>query len=392
MVNESAQVRSQKAMRVYQSYEAHLDSYVLEEERAQALISSLNQKDGVGTRHHVVPKFLLDNWADNKGRVQVYSRVDRKFSMRTTRDLAIRNFYTFIDIHQQPNAMLEALLGRVESGAGSVLRKLTSSFIKDVDVNGEDLVQLALFAAFQVMRTPRRQREMELQTDWFAKTTMRGHISEDELARLTVMPHKNQFVETVGPMGERLVPFFRARPLVLVTLDQPRLVTGDEPVVVNAATGQDHHADCFLTDEQIAARVARERRKKKRLRRDVSRVVHFWSPVPRGVGTAVEVVLPISSRSALVWGPLDDSGDVLTFEREKLAGAEAEHFASRVNDAVCSQALDWIITRPGDTEFRDRSFPEPGPLLRVCDGLNAASDAINTTPKQMRPRRLTAPG
>ena len=210
MVNESAQVRSQKAMRVYQSYEAHLDSYVLEEERAQALISSLNQKDGVGTRHHVVPKFLLDNWADNKGRVQVYSRVDRKFSMRTTRDLAIRNFYTFIDIHQQPNAMLKLLLGRVELGAGSVLRKLTSSFIKDVDVNGEDLVQLALFAAFQVMRTPRRQREMELQTGRSprrrcAATSMIGRARTGP----TVMPHKNQFVETGrldGPEARAVLP------------------------------------------------------------------------------------------------------------------------------------------------------------------------------------------
>lgn len=359
----------------------------LDDSRAKALIGSLDQNAGVGTRHHVVPKFLLENWA-TQGKVQVYSKVDRKLRTRMVRDLAIRDFYTFIDIHGERNSMLESLLGRVESEAAAVLRALRSGFTK-TDPDDEALVQLATFAGLQVVRTPRHRRELELQADWHGKTMMRGRVSEIDLARLTVAPHQNEFVELMGPLGLQLSAFFRARPLMLVTLDEPLLLTGDEPVIVNASADQIHHTDCFLTDEQLKARAARERRKKKRLQRDVSRVVHFWSPVPRGVGTALEIVLPISPASALVWGESRD-GDVLEFDRERLTGEDSRLFASRVNDAICAQALDWIIARPEDTTFDGRDFPEIGPLLHVCDGNNAAASAINTTPTPMRPRRLKA--
>lgn len=167
----------------------------------------------------------------------------------------------------------------------------------------------------------------------------------------------------------------------------PILLTSDDPVVIHAGMEQPHHADCFLTDEQFRARIVKERHKKKRRQRDISRVVHFWSPVPRGVGTAHEIVLAISPSSALVWGPLGEREDG-TFERERLTGAEAQQFASQVNAILCAQSLDWIITRPADATFTSRDFPMPGPLLRVCDGTSAASSAINSTPKILRPRRL----
>jgi len=67
---------------------------------------------------------------------------------------------------------------------------------------------------------------------------------------------------------------------------------------------------------------------------------------------------------------------------------ESERFASLVNNAICAQALDWIISTPDDAEFTQRDFPAVGPLVRVCDGRNAASLAFNSTPTPIRPHRL----
>jgi len=61
------------------------------------------------------------------------------------------------------------------------------------------------------------------------------------------------------------------------------------------------------------------------------------------------------------------------------------------NEAMCAQALDWIITRMDDDAFRSRDFPPTGPLMRVCDGTNAAAAAINEPPDRFRPHRLWTP-
>ncbi len=75
--------------------------------------------------------------------------------------------------------------------------------------------------------------------------------------------------------------------------------------------------------------------------------------------------------------------------RNVLTSEESEQFAELVNSAICNQALDWIISTPDDVEFATRAFPPVGPLLHICDGKSAATDAVNETPTPMRPHRLT---
>lgn len=173
-------------------------------------------------------------------------------------------------------------------------------------------------------------------------------------------------------------------------LDRPRLLVGDDPLLISSGPDDGtHHADCFMTDAEFEKKLTRERRKKKgRRRRHVSRVVHFSSTVPRGLGVALEVVLPVSPRAALVWGPLQDGlylGDIV---RERLDEAESKRFADLANHATCVQALDWIVSTLKAPGFQEREFEPPGPLMRVCDGENAASLAINQTPLRIRPARL----
>lgn len=384
--------RLARANELREGYEAYRDTAVdaIDGDTPSALLNSLDQRAGVGARHHVVPKFLLERWAGADGQVQVYSRVEQRIGTRNIRDLAIRDFYTFIDTSGERNSLLESLLGTVETEASVVIRNMLNPFSKLGQMSPADLATLAQFAAFQAVRTPRRRREQELKAEWYAKTMAQGRVSDEYLRQISIVPHQNESVGMLGQSAEAIMPFLLARPLALVTLARPLLLIGDEPVIINDGEGEvHHHPDCFLTDAQIEARFAKERRKKRKRKQEVGRVIHISSTVPRGVGTAVEVVLPISPRSALVWGPLGDENYPPLFEREVLAPEDSERFASIINAATCEHALDWIVTTPRDAEFGGRAFPSVGPLLRVCDGENAAAIAVNAIPSPIRPRRLT---
>ncbi|MFZ5868932.1 MAG: hypothetical protein ACOYXW_00130 [Actinomycetota bacterium] len=74
--------------------------------------------------------------------------------------------------------------------------------------------------------------------------------------------------------------------------------------------------------------------------------------------------------------------------RQRLDEAESERFADLANEAMCVQALDWVVSTPSDEQFANRLFPPVGPLMQVCDGENAASVALNETPHRLRPARM----
>lgn len=348
--------------------------------------ASIDPTEKVGARHHVVPKFILERWADSRGVVQVYSRVSDSFDMRSTKDLGITDFYTFISTDGQRDASLESILAVVEAEAAALIRDLLDPFSARRQLTRERAGHLGNFLAFQIARGPRRRREFELMADWYGKTMAAAEVAESELRDLFV-PHQNEHLRLLGPTSEAMAQHIYPRPIALVTLDKPLLFTCDEPVVVN--TGGDHvihHPDCCLTDADIEARLAKERKKKMKRRRNVRRIVHFAPTQPRGVADAVELLMPIGPRSVLLWGPKGAWDGYVV--QDRLVRDGAVDFAARVNEQMVSYALDVVITRADDDEFRDRAFPPPVPLLQVCDGSGVAKDAINTIPVPLRPRRL----
>lgn len=180
-----------------------------------------------------------------------------------------------------------------------------------------------------------------------------------------------------------------------IYLDAPLLHICDEPVVLNAPVGGVHIEDCFRTEQEIKERTrCRIRQIPKRNRKKMSiygRTVYFSSTRPTGHGVADEILLPISPSAALLWGPLSTDPQVEFSESEVLRGDDATRFARMANDALAQQALDWIVSRIDDASFCLEVFPPPGPLMKVCDGTNAASIAINAAPKPYRPFRLSKP-
>ncbi|SDS83406.1 Protein of unknown function [Nocardioides scoriae] len=327
--------------------------------------------------------------------MRVFRRIEQRLDTCNIRDLAIKDFYTVIDTDGRKNSAMESLLGVIESATKPIVDDLLSPW-RTPRMTMEDIARLAQFASFQATRTPRRRREIELEVDWYAKTMAQGVIADEELQRLTIAPHQNELVELTSSSADKILPFFACRPIALVRLDAPRLLICDEPVIVNAPVGAFHLDDCHLTDAEVKKRYEnwlRKTKKKKRGRHPPpGRKVHFSSTVPTGFGTADELVLTLSPTAALLWGPLMDTPPVRDIERLRLTGHEAERFADMANTAMSAQALDWVAGRVTDKTFDTRHFPPTGPLMRVCDGTNAASLAVNTPPDRFRPRRLTVPG
>ena len=356
--------------------------------QVRAWMGRVDPRAHVNSRHHVVPRSMLARWANRAEQVRVYSRIEGKFSPRNVRDLALRDFYTVVNLQGEYDSHMESLLGVIEADAEPVLRKLLSAFNGTPQLTGAERAAVSLMVAFQIVRTPRFRRELELQAEWWAKSMAGGTVPDEELRKLTITPHQNESIQAMGAAAQRLFVFIAARPMALVTLDAPLLYTADDPVVVFGGEEDEHHPDCFLSDAEFNARMTKERRKKAGKRKGVRRFVHLRSTAPKGVGVADEVILPVSPRAALVLGPLLDGPDEGPVRRERLTGQQAVNFADFVNDVLATQALDWIIGRMDDPVFEAAVFPAPGPLMRVCDGSSPASEALNGVPARLRPARI----
>lgn len=366
-----------------------------DDEQAHRWLASIDSTAYVGSRHHTVPRFLLQRWADDKAQVRTYRRIEGRHGVENIKDLAIRDFYTVINTDGSKSSALESVMGHVESRAKPYIDQVLNPFNRPVPLELDAIMALGQFATFQATRTARRRRELELQAEWHAKTMAAGQVTDDELRRLKIVPHQNQTAMVAAQTAAELTPYFMCRPLAVVTLNRPVLYMCDEPVVLNAPDGAFHLPDCALTDAQIEARVRRQLRKvkqRKRARAEIrGRTVHFSSTMPTGYGVADEILLAISPSVALLWGPLAQDPQLGPAERVRLDDDESTRFAEMANEAMCGQALDWIITRTKDLDFEGREFPVAGPLMRVCDGTNAAAVAINELPERFRPHRLWTP-
>jgi hypothetical protein len=117
--------------------------------------------------------------------------------------------------------------------------------------------------------------------------------------------------------------------------------------------------------------------------------VHISSAQPRGIKRALEVILPLSPRTALLYGPKGNWTG--TVERDRLEGAEADEFARKVNQQMITYALDLVAAHPNSGHFPETEMPPVEPILTVCDGSNAASISINRVPTPLRPQRFRWP-
>ncbi|MEU4143276.1 DUF4238 domain-containing protein [Streptomyces parvulus] len=123
----------------------------------------------VGARHHTVPAFYLRRFANSQNQLWVRDRRSSVPGLRKESDLAIRDFYTFQNIHGEPDGRMEQVLQKVEGSAASALRRMTSAVTWGRPISPEDKTDLCVFVAFQYVRGLRKRREIELMSAFYVR-------------------------------------------------------------------------------------------------------------------------------------------------------------------------------------------------------------------------------
>jgi hypothetical protein len=180
----------------------------------------------------------------------------------------------------------------------------------------------------------------------------------------------------------KLSEIFYGRPTMVVTIDEPLLITCDEPVILitrDDGTHVQHLPTCGKTARQRAKAAKRPSRNRRRN----ADTIHMYPSRP-GAAQAVEVWLPLSPQALFVIGPRATDGPL----QRRLTGADAAELANDVNDRLVRQAYEWVAANPAHPTFHNLPFPAPGPIVQVCGGRTAIARDLDQAPEPRRPSLL----
>ena len=114
-------------------------------------------------RHHYVPRFYLDRFTDQKGRLGAFDRQKGTSITTTANAVAVeRDFYTFPEGMGLPANSLEEALSSQESDAAEAIRRL----VAEGRVLRSHRESLILHMALQLLRTQRQRRSTKDLAQW----------------------------------------------------------------------------------------------------------------------------------------------------------------------------------------------------------------------------------
>lgn len=345
--------------------------------QTEKLVAALDPKRYVGSKHHIVPRFILKRFANDRDQVLVRDRTTGAKRISNTKALAVTDFYTFIDTAGELNASYEQLWGHIETAVDSILREhLENPFVKPRPFNPVEKYAIDAFVALQSIRGPANRRVMELIADYGTKLVNQDELSADDMDVLEFRPHQNHHLETLVRVLPQIEEHFASRAAFLVTLDKPLLVISDEPVCLERP---DNHAP--PTPKQM---------------RDYPCDMLFGGkPVPRediiqfaggrvGLANAEAIVMPIGPRHAIAY---DRPGSLPPALHQRLEGADAEQFATEVSSIVIEQAVVWIAGHIAHPTLGKMRLPKQPPPLVIFDGGTRLSQNVRNTERR-KPVRL----
>ena len=340
-------------------------------------MATLDPKRYVGSKHHVVPRFILKRFANDKDQVLVRDRTTGAKRISNTRALAVTDFYTFIDTAGELNASYEQMWGHIESATDSILRQhLENPFVRPRPFNPVEKYAIDAFVALQSIRGPANRRVMELMAEYGMKLVNQHKLSAEDMDDLEFRPHQNHHLETLVRVLPQIEEHFASRAAFLVTLDKPLLVISDEPVCLERP---DDHAP--PTRKQM---------------RDYPRdMLVDNKPVPRediiqfagggvGLANAEAIVMPVSPRHAIAY---DRPGSLSPASHQRLEGADAEHFATEVSSIIIEQAVVWIAGHIAHPTLGSMHLLKQPPPLVIFDGGTRLSQNVRNTDRR-KPVRL----
>jgi Protein of unknown function (DUF4238) len=248
---------------------------------AQRWFDSSDPAVGVGAKHHTVPAFYLRRFADSDGRLLVRDRqTGQLFPPRSVATLAIKNFYTVMSNDGTFDGRMEQLLSRIEGEAAQLLKLLLSPYRRPGPLTRTEQATLCQFLAFQMVRGPRKRREMELEADYAAKLQAGDALTEDDIREITAVPHPNEHIQLMGPLSVAIFRCLLPRPVQIARIDTPLFVTCDEPVLVDNDDHVQHIPECSITPRQLRRRLKRVAAAGTTYRQRI----HIWPTRPQGSG------------------------------------------------------------------------------------------------------------
>lgn len=343
---------------------------------AQRWLDSIDRAEKVGSKHHIVPVMTLKRFATSKGQLFVRDRESGLGGLRSVNDLAVRNFNTAVTKTGELDSSLETLLSVIEGAAASVLHAHldAESFRRPRPFTADERFALDTFVSLQAVRGMRDRRSYELIADYSMKLLHQDQLTADDIENLTLVPHPNEFLKIAGQLAERAHEALAERPMVLVKLDRPLFIIGDEPVLL-LSDGHGPDADMDGPPRVSGPGI------------DPKDVIQLQSGRGIGFANADAVAMPISPRAALVYGAPGNTGNA---PPEKFGGADADSTAEEINDGVLQRAVSWVAAHPDHLSFRDMEFPAPVPLLRIIDGGTAIGERTNADTTRRPIRRVRA--
>jgi hypothetical protein len=238
-------------------------------------------KDKPAKRHHLVPKFYLQRFADSTGqllRVPLGDDVPHRISI--TNATVHRDFYT-VDRAGFKNDAFESSLASIESTAAVAFGRLIDGLVWPI--SNQDRYDISVFIALQHLRTSAvRQAGDEiyraiskLEVGTFATGQLRDrlglsadtdeHVTESIRAELmstadTFAVDSRQHLKLIANLLEgftRLV-YFR-RPWILVQWQRKTLATSDTPVVLvpSELDRQERRGPAFGTADELLLPLSR---------------------------------------------------------------------------------------------------------------------------------------
>lgn len=231
----------------------------------------------VGARHHTVPRFYLEYWADSNGRIDVVEKpAGRRYRTVPKTASAETDFYTYIDLDGNPAGHMEQVLGVIEADASAAIGRITHPTFGQFPPPPNDKSAIATLIAFQKARGKRRRREIETQADLYMKLQYSGldsdairrmleeqlgQASADQVAEIEhlvanlkdceFVADPNDHIRMMGELARTIFPHLIRRHWYLAVFDEPVLVTCDEPVMVYKANPSPLRSNGMIDADEV---------------------------------------------------------------------------------------------------------------------------------------------
>jgi hypothetical protein len=123
----------------------------------------------VGARHHHLPRFYLQRFANERMQIAAVERRTRERRLTAIKHTAAdKDFYTAMNTEGEKDGKTEQPLTHIEGNAARAIRNVLSQVFQLFPSQPQDRADLCLFLAFQKVRGKLTRKRIELLGDLWA--------------------------------------------------------------------------------------------------------------------------------------------------------------------------------------------------------------------------------